>query len=143
MPKPDVISDLWYKNAILYNCDVRTYMDSNGDGVGDFEGLKRRLDYLHGLGITALWLMPFYPSPDRDDGYDISDYYGIDPRYGTLGEFVEFAHAAERSAPLVQGGAVVEELALSRLVCLVAEAAARLEPGHGLSGRAEVDLDQR
>jgi maltose alpha-D-glucosyltransferase/alpha-amylase len=96
MPKPDVISDLWYKNAILYNCDVRTYMDSNGDGVGDFEGLKRRLDYLHGLGITALWLMPFYPSPDRDDGYDISDYYGIDPRYGTLGEFVEFAHAAKQ-----------------------------------------------
>lgn len=94
--QPDVISDLWYKNAILYNCDVRTYLDSNGDGVGDFEGLKRRLDYLHGLGITALWLMPFYPSPDRDDGYDITDYYNIDSRYGTLGDFVEFAHAAKQ-----------------------------------------------
>ena len=94
--QPDVISDLWYKNAILYNCDVRTFLDSNGDGVGDFEGLKRRLDYLAGLGITALWLMPFHPSPDRDDGYDISDYYNVDPRYGTLGDFVEFAHAARQ-----------------------------------------------
>ena len=94
--RPDVISDLWYKNAILYNCDVRTYLDSNGDGIGDFEGLKRRLDYLHGLGITALWLMPFHPSPHRDDGYDISDYYDIHPDYGTLGDFVEFAHAAKQ-----------------------------------------------
>ncbi len=94
--QPDVISDLWYENAILYNCDVRTYLDSNGDGVGDFEGLQRRLDYLHGPGIIALWLMPFFPSPDRDDGYDITDYYNIDPRYGTLGEFVEFSHAAKQ-----------------------------------------------
>src|ERR1700694_4343153 len=66
--KPDVISDLWYKSAVIYNCDVRTFLDSNGDGVGDFRGLQRRLDYLAGLGITALWLMPFYASPDRDDG---------------------------------------------------------------------------
>ena len=69
--KPDVIADLWYKNAVIYNCDVRTYLDANGDGVGDFRGLSRRLDYLAGLGITALWLMPFYASPDRDDGYDV------------------------------------------------------------------------
>jgi maltose alpha-D-glucosyltransferase/alpha-amylase len=94
--KPDVISDLWYKNAVLYNCDVRTFLDANGDGIGDFEGLKRRLDYLSGLGITALWLMPFFPSPDRDDGYDITDYYNVDPRYGTLGDFVEFTHAASQ-----------------------------------------------
>src|SRR5436853_1107662 len=92
--KPDVISDLWYKNAVIYNCDVRTYLDADGDGIGDFRGLARRLDYLAGLGITALWLMPFYASPDRDDGYDVSDYYAVDPRYGTLGEFVEFTHAA-------------------------------------------------
>jgi maltose alpha-D-glucosyltransferase/alpha-amylase len=94
--KPDVIDDLWYKNAVFYNCDVRTYMDSNGDGLGDFRGLKRRLDYLSGLGISALWLMPFFSSPDRDDGYDITDYYSVDSKYGTLGDFVEFTHAAKQ-----------------------------------------------
>ncbi len=71
-------------------------MDSDGDGVGDFKGLMRRLDYLQGLGVTALWLMPFQPSPGRDDGYDIADYYGVDPRYGTLGDFVEFTKACEQ-----------------------------------------------
>jgi maltose alpha-D-glucosyltransferase / alpha-amylase len=94
--RPDVISDLWYKSAVIYNCDVRTFQDANGDGVGDFRGLQRRLDYLAGLGITALWLMPFYASPFRDDGYDITDYYGVDPRYGTLGDFVEFTRAAHQ-----------------------------------------------
>jgi maltose alpha-D-glucosyltransferase/alpha-amylase len=87
-----MIDDLWYKNAIFYCLSVGTYMDANGDGVGDFKGLLRRLDYLQGLGITAIWLMPFQPSPGKDDGYDISDYYGVDPRYGTLGDFVEFTH---------------------------------------------------
>src|SRR3989442_1367188 len=71
-------------------------MDANGDGIGDFPGLMRRLDYLHGLGITAIWLMPFQPSPYRDDGYDISDYYGVNSRHGTLGDFVEFTHGAEQ-----------------------------------------------
>jgi maltose alpha-D-glucosyltransferase/alpha-amylase len=84
-----MIDDLWYKNAIFYCLNVGTFMDANGDGVGDFEGLMRRLDYLAGLGITALWLSPFQPSPHRDDGYDTRDYYGVDPRYGTLGDFVE------------------------------------------------------
>src|SRR5215471_18405005 len=82
-----MIADLWYKNGIIYCLSVGTYMDANGDGIGDFKGLLRRLDYLHGLGITAIWLMPFQPSPCKDDGYDISDYYGVDPRYGTLGDF--------------------------------------------------------
>ena len=90
-----MINDLWYKNAVIYCLSVATFMDANGDGIGDFQGLMRRLDYLHGLGVTALWLMPFQPSPHRDDGYDISDYYGVDPRYGTLGDFVEFTHAAQ------------------------------------------------
>jgi maltose alpha-D-glucosyltransferase/alpha-amylase len=85
-----VINDLWYKTAIVYSLSVGTYMDANGDGVGDFSGLVRRLDYLHGLGVTTIWLMPFQPSPGKDDGYDIADYYGVDPRYGTLGDFVEF-----------------------------------------------------
>src|SRR5438874_8748568 len=91
-----MIDDLWYKNGVFYCLSVGTYMDANGDGVGDFKGLLRRLDYLHGLGITTIWLMPFQPSPHRDDGYDISDYYGVDPRYGTLGDFVEFTQAADQ-----------------------------------------------
>src|SRR5487761_439680 len=88
-----MINDLWYKNAVIYSLSVGSYLDSNGDGIGDFTGLMRRLDYLHGLGITAIWLMPFQVSPQRDDGYDVSVYYGVDPRYGTIGDFVEFSHA--------------------------------------------------
>ncbi|WP_420967103.1 alpha-amylase family protein [Bradyrhizobium sp. B120] len=91
-----MIDDLWYKNGVFYCLSVGTYMDANGDGIGDFKGLLRRLDYLHGLGVTAIWLMPFQPSPGRDDGYDISDYYGVDPRYGTLGDFVEFTHGCQQ-----------------------------------------------
>src|SRR5437763_10502318 len=71
-------------------------MDADGDGVGDFKGLMRRLDYLQGLGVTALWLMPFQPSPGRDGGYDIADYYGVDTKYGTLGDFVEFTHGCHQ-----------------------------------------------
>lgn len=91
-----MIDDLWYKNGVFYCLSVGTYMDANGDGVGDFKGLLRRLDYLNGLGVTAIWLMPFQPSPGKDDGYDISDYYGVDPRYGTLGDFVEFTHGCRQ-----------------------------------------------
>ncbi|MBV8812508.1 MAG: alpha-amylase family protein, partial [Acidobacteriaceae bacterium] len=91
-----MINDLWYKNAIVYCLSVATFMDADGDGVGDFKGLMRRLDYLQGLGATALWLMPFQPSPGRDGGYDITDYYNVDPKYGTLGDFVEFTHACEQ-----------------------------------------------
>ena len=91
-----MINDLWYKNAIVYCLSVGAYMDANGDGIGDFIGLTRRLDYLHGLGVTAIWLLPFQVSPHRDDGYDVADYYGVDPRYGTLGDFVEFTHAAKQ-----------------------------------------------
>jgi maltose alpha-D-glucosyltransferase / alpha-amylase len=89
-----MINDLWYKNAVIYCLSVATYLDANGDGIGDFSGLVRRLDYLSGLGVTAIWLMPFQTSPGRDDGYDVSNYYEVDPRYGTLGDFVEFTHAA-------------------------------------------------
>ena len=96
LPINSMINDLWYKNAIVYNLSVGTYMDANGDGVGEFQGLMRRIDYLHGLGVTAVWLMPFQPSPGKDDGYDISDYYGVNPAYGTLGDFVEFTHAAKQ-----------------------------------------------
>ncbi len=91
-----MIKDLWYKNAVVYCLSVGTYMDANGDGIGDFQGLMRRLDYLDGLGVTAIWLMPFQGSPGKDDGYDISDYYNVNPAYGSLGDFVEFTHAAKQ-----------------------------------------------
>lgn len=96
------LHDQWYENAIIYCLDVETYADSNGDGVGDFPGLTRRLDYLSGLGVTCLWLMPFYPSPGGDDGYDVSDYVSVDPRLGTMAEFAEFVHeAGERGLRVV------------------------------------------
>jgi trehalose synthase len=88
-------SDLWWKSAVIYCLDVETYMDDDNDGIGDFAGLARRIDYLADLGVTCLWLMPFYPTPDRDDGYDISDFYGIDPRLGNHGDFVEVLRTAK------------------------------------------------
>jgi maltose alpha-D-glucosyltransferase/alpha-amylase len=91
-----MINDLWYKNAIVYCLSVGTYLDTNADGVGDFQGLLRRLDYLQGLGVTAIWLLPFQRSPGRDDGYDISDYYAVDLRYGSLGDFVEFTQGCRQ-----------------------------------------------
>ena len=91
-----MINDLWYKNAVIYCLSVGTFMDADGDGIGDFAGLERRLDYLQGLGVTAVWLMPFQPSPKRDGGYDIADHYGVDPAYGSLGDFVAFTHAAKQ-----------------------------------------------
>ncbi|HVL71304.1 MAG TPA: alpha-amylase family protein [Beijerinckiaceae bacterium] len=87
--------DLWYKNAVIYCLDVGTFMDSNGDGVGDFQGLADRLDHIEALGCTCVWLLPFYPSPNRDNGYDVTDYYNVHPCHGTLGDFVAFTKAAE------------------------------------------------
>jgi len=87
-------ADLWWKNAVIYCLDVETFLDSNGDGRGDFRGLAQRVDYLDELGVTCIWLMPFYPTPDRDDGYDIIDFYGVDPRLGTHGDLVEFLNVA-------------------------------------------------
>jgi maltose alpha-D-glucosyltransferase/alpha-amylase len=87
-------SDLWWKNAVVYCLDVETFLDSDGDGSGDLTGLTERLDYLGGLGVSCLWLMPFYPSVQRDDGYDITDFYGIDGRLGTPGDFAELIRTA-------------------------------------------------
>ena len=87
--------DLWWKSAVVYCLDVETFMDWNDDGIGDLEGLAHRMDYLHELGITVLWLMPFYPTPNKDDGYDVSDYYGVDKRLGDLGDFVEMMRMAK------------------------------------------------
>lgn len=91
-----MIRDLWYKNAVIYSLSLEAFLDSDGDGIGDFKGAMRRLDYLQGLGVTAIWLAPFQPSPMRDHGYDIADYYAVDPRYGSLGDFVEFTQACHQ-----------------------------------------------
>ncbi|MGH7481783.1 MAG: alpha-amylase family protein [Longimicrobiales bacterium] len=86
--------DLWYKDAIIYCVDVDTYQDSDDDGCGDFRGLERRLDHLAYLGVNCLWLLPIHPTPDRDNGYDVTDYYAVDPRLGTLGDFAQFMRSA-------------------------------------------------
>ena len=88
-------SDLWWKNAVIYCLDVETFLDWDGDGIGDIRGLTERIDYLAGIGISCLWLMPFQPSPNRDDGYDITDFYGVDPRLGSLGDFVTLIRTAK------------------------------------------------
>ncbi len=99
---------LWYKDAVIYEVHVRGFYDSDGDGIGDFRGLTMKLDYLQDLGIDALWLLPFYPSPLRDDGYDISDYSDIHPAYGTLDDFKTLLGEAHR-----RGIRVITELVLN------------------------------
>ena len=98
----------WYKDAVIYEVHVRAFADSNGDGVGDFPGLTSRLDYIQSLGVTALWLLPFYPSPLKDDGYDIADYTGIHPSYGTMRDFRTFLAEAH-----ARGLRVITELVLN------------------------------
>jgi maltose alpha-D-glucosyltransferase / alpha-amylase len=101
-PFPRAQSPLWYKNAVIYELHVRAFADSNGDGIGDFPGLTSKLDYLQDLGVTAIWLLPFYPSPLRDDGYDIADYLGVNPAYGTLRDFKRFiAEAHNRGLKVI------------------------------------------
>src|SRR5580700_2116932 len=95
MTKPGSSPDpLWYKDAVIYELHVRAFFDSNKDGIGDFPGLVQKLDYLQDLGVTCLWLLPFFPSPLKDDGYDISDYLNVHPMYGTLEDFKTFLAAA-------------------------------------------------
>jgi len=108
MQTTDSSDILWYKDAVIYQVHVRTFFDSSNDGVGDFAGLTEKLDYLHDLGINALWLLPFYPSPLRDDGYDIADYENIHPSYGTLDDFDRFVAEAHR-----RGIRVISELVIN------------------------------
>ncbi|HEY3229751.1 MAG TPA: alpha-amylase family glycosyl hydrolase, partial [Roseiflexaceae bacterium] len=89
-------NDLWYKDAIFYELHVKAFYDSNGDGYGDFRGLLEKLDYIQELGVDCIWLLPFYPSPLRDDGYDVADYYGVHADYGTLQDFKAFIKEAHR-----------------------------------------------
>ena len=91
-----VTDPYWYKDAIIYEIHVRAFADSNNDGIGDFPGLMSRLDYLQDLGVTCLWVLPFFPSPLRDDGYDIANYTDVNPSYGTLSDFKAFLDAAHQ-----------------------------------------------
>ncbi|HSJ91600.1 MAG TPA: alpha-amylase family protein [Ilumatobacter sp.] len=100
-------ADLWWRVASIYCVDVEKYADSDGDGIGDFRGLTERVEHLDRLGVTCIWLMPFYPTANRDDGYDITDYYSIDPRLGTLGDFVEFMRTARHHGMRVIADLVV------------------------------------
>src|SRR5436190_11881144 len=99
---------LWYKDAIIYELHVRAFHDSVGDGAGDFRGLTQKLDYLEDLGVTAIWLLPFCPSPLKDDGYDIADYTDVHPSYGSLKDFQRFMREAKR-----RGLKVITELVLN------------------------------
>ena len=99
---------LWYKDAVIYQLHVKTFYDADNDGIGDFRGLRKKLPYLEQLGVTALWLLPFYPSPLRDDGYDISDFKGINPSHGTLGDFKAFLKEAHQ-----RGLRVITELVIN------------------------------
>src|SRR5688572_24955080 len=99
---------LWYKDAVIYQLHPKAFADSDGDGIGDFGGLTERLDYLQDLGITAIWLLPFYPSPLRDDGYDISDYTGVHASYGDIGMFRRFLREAH-----LRGLRVITELVIN------------------------------
>jgi maltose alpha-D-glucosyltransferase/alpha-amylase len=96
LTRPEVSDPLWYKDAIIYQLHVKAFFDADDDGIGDFEGLRRKLDYLQDLGVTALWLLPFYPSPLRDDGYDIADYKNVNPSYGQMADFRAFVREAHR-----------------------------------------------
>src|SRR4029078_8166155 len=87
---------LWYKDAVIYEAHVKSFYDSNNDGIGDFNGLTQKLDYLQALGVTCVWLLPFFPSPLKDDGYDVADYRNVHPSYGTLDDFTAFVQAAAR-----------------------------------------------
>src|SRR5262245_51413055 len=104
---PELLEDdpLWYKNAIIYQVHVRAFADSNADGIGDFAGLTSKLDYLQELGVTAVWVMPFYPSPLKDDGYDIADYNTVNPIYGDVADVKELVREAHR-----RGMRVITEL---------------------------------
>src|SRR3569833_1389093 len=105
---PEDLDPLRFKSAIIYEVPVRAFFDSNADGIGDFRGLTQKLDYIQDLGVTALWLLPFYPSPLKDDGYDIADYYSINPIYGTLSDFKAFMREAK-----ARGLRVITELVLN------------------------------
>ena len=107
----DIANDpLWYRDAVIYQLNVKAFFDSNGDGVGDFQGVTSKLDYVRDLGVNTIWLMPFYPSPLRDDGYDISHYDDVHPQYGSLDDFREMLGEAHK-----RGLKVITELVINQI----------------------------
>ena len=92
----DADDPLWYKDAVIYQLNVKSFFDSNDDGIGDFKGLTSKLEYIRDLGVNTIWLMPFYPSPLKDDGYDIADYQNVHPQFGTLDDFRAMLREAHR-----------------------------------------------
>src|SRR5437879_6652685 len=107
-PNDTSIDPLWYKDAIIYELHVKTFYDSDGNGMGDFRGLIEKLDYIQDLGVSAIWLLPFYPSPLKDDGYDVADYHNVHPQYGTRGDFRTFVREAQS-----RGLKVITELVIN------------------------------
>jgi hypothetical protein len=138
------MSERWYKEAVIYCVDVETFQDSDGDGWGDLRGLISRLDYLSRIGVTCLWLNPIHPTPNRDNGYDVADFYGIDERLGTLGDFAELALEARERGIRILLDLVVNHrrrVAVPRLVRLERIRTIRPSPGNCLPRRADRNLD--
>ena len=148
----------WYKDAVIYQLHVKAFFDSNNDGIGDFKGLAAKLDYIQELGVNAIWLLPFYPSPLKDDGYDIADYHNVHPHYGTRDDFRSFVHEAHRRgpegdhragdqphlrpAPLVPGGAArARGLAQARLLRLERHRPEVQGHAHHLHRHRDLELD--
>ena len=126
--QPPVSDPLWYKDAVIYEVHVRAFFDSNDDGVGDFVGLTRKLEYIQALGVNTIWLLPFYPSPGRDDGYDIADYHNVHPQYGTREDVRTLVREAHRL-----GLRVITELVINHTSDAHPwfQAARRAPPGRG------------
>ena len=156
---PSRMTERWYQKAIIYCLDTETFQDSDGDGAGDFAGLTRRLDYLARLGVDCLWLTPIHPSPGRDGGYDITDYYTVHPRLGTLGDFAVFLQAADSRGirviidlvvnhtsdkhPWFQSARSSADSPYRDWYVWSERGAGRPASGHRLPWRAEGDLDLR
>ncbi|HEV7554481.1 MAG TPA: alpha-amylase family glycosyl hydrolase, partial [Kofleriaceae bacterium] len=129
-PNPSsATADVWWKHAVLYEIYPRSFQDSDDDGVGDLNGITQRLDYLHWLGVDAIWLSPMYPSPQVDFGYDISDYENIDPQYGTLADFDRLVAAAKHRDIRVVVDMVLNHTS-DRHAWFVASASSRTDPKH-------------
>ncbi|MGY3289545.1 hypothetical protein ACVWWP_002612 [Bradyrhizobium sp. LM3.6] len=135
-----IVDELWYKDAVIYQLHVKAFADSNNDGIGDFAGLTEKLPYLQELGVTALWLLPFYPSPGRDDGYDIGDYGSINPDFGTMKDFKRFIQEAQKRGLRVITELVVNHTPRTSTIGSSVRAAARQAraPAIGMSGATPI-----
>ena len=157
--RPLAAEPLWYKDAVIYQVHVKSFFDSNNDGIGDLPGLTEKLDYIVELGATAIWLLPFYPSPRRDDGYDISDYHAVHPEYGTIrtcaihrrrararssGDYRACCQPHLRPAPLVPAGTPCQAgISVAQVLCLGRQRPRLRRCAHHLHRHGEIELDLR